>query len=190
MENSIVNDVKNLVESGIIKEVDGKNYSPVRLKRVVDEVGFKPISLNTLTGLVDYIDSNVDGINLEAALIVIHKFDSISLFSCLGDLAMDRARYISVQLSEEGDQFPFGRFIEAIKDNESAKSIVSLRPFRTFREIEQPESEFLFRMQSSGNGVPPMCALFEADGGAWRMEAIARIKTFLKEKTSSVSIIA
>lgn len=51
---------------------------------------------------------------------------------------------------------------------------VKLAPYRTFIEIEQPESNFIFRMQ---NG--PKCALFEADGGAWENEAMRRVKEYL-----------
>jgi hypothetical protein len=52
---------------------------------------------------------------------------------------------------------------------------VVLAPFRTFVEVDQPESEFIFRMQ---NG--PKCALFEADGGAWKLSAMRNIKEFLQ----------
>lgn len=56
---------------------------------------------------------------------------------------------------------------------------VTLRPFRTFVEIEQPESGFIFRMrQSEGRGVE--CAVFEADGGAWRNAAMENIKGYLQ----------
>ncbi|GLY09577.1 hypothetical protein [Pseudobacillus badius] len=51
---------------------------------------------------------------------------------------------------------------------------VTLKPYRTFVEVEQPESEFIFRMK---NG--PMCALFEADGGAWELAAMKRVKEYL-----------
>ena len=51
---------------------------------------------------------------------------------------------------------------------------VVLAPYRTFPEIEQPESKFIFRMQTG-----PAAALFEADGGAWRNEAMKRIKEYL-----------
>jgi hypothetical protein len=64
----------------------------------------------------------------------------------------------------------------ATVSNVSIPSIVTLTPFRTFLEIEQPEGEFLCRMQ---NG--PKVALFEADGGAWRLEARKRIKYFLED---------
>jgi len=54
---------------------------------------------------------------------------------------------------------------------------VRLKPYRTFVEIDQPESEFIFRMQ---NG--PRCALFEADGGAWKLEAMRNIRDYLEER--------
>lgn len=51
---------------------------------------------------------------------------------------------------------------------------VSLKPFRTFVEVEQPVSEFIFRMRRG-----PQCALFEADGGAWKLHAMKNIKNYL-----------
>lgn len=53
---------------------------------------------------------------------------------------------------------------------------VNLRPFRTFVEVEQPESAFVFRMRQN-NGVE--CAIIEADGGAWKNEAMRNIKKYL-----------
>lgn len=54
---------------------------------------------------------------------------------------------------------------------------VKLAPYRTFMEIEQPISEFAFRAKKA-NELPNF-ALFEADGGAWRIEAMKRIKAYL-----------
>ncbi|MBQ4899333.1 hypothetical protein KB559_10840 [Paenibacillus sp. Marseille-P2973] len=56
---------------------------------------------------------------------------------------------------------------------------VSLYPFRTFVELQQPESLFVFRMKSG-----PACALFDADGGAWKVEAMDTIKDYLEETLS------
>lgn len=66
---------------------------------------------------------------------------------------------------------------------------VTLRPYRTFMEIEQPASTFVFRMHA-GKGNPPMCALFEADGRMWRLEAIKNIKAWLQDKIPGIKIIA
>ena len=60
---------------------------------------------------------------------------------------------------------------------------VILRPYRTFREIEQPESAFVLRVRSGREGGKPLCALFEADGGRWKLDAIQRIADFLTRQT-------
>lgn len=56
---------------------------------------------------------------------------------------------------------------------------VKLRPYRTFLEVEQPISEFIFRMkQDKYDGIN--CAIFEADGGAWQISATKAIKEYLQ----------
>lgn len=55
---------------------------------------------------------------------------------------------------------------------------VKLRPYRTFLEVEQPVSEFIFRMGESRSGGVE-CAIFAADGGAWKIAAIKKIKDYL-----------
>lgn len=70
---------------------------------------------------------------------------------------------------------------------------VNLAPYRTFCDIEQPYSDFIFRVKKGPNG--PLCGLFEADGGAWRTDAIQLIAKSLKERlagytTRKVHIIA
>ncbi|WP_085833865.1 hypothetical protein [Clostridium merdae] len=65
---------------------------------------------------------------------------------------------------------------------------VDLRPYRTFAEIEQPESAFVFRVRKDERyGVT--AALFEADGAAWKNEAILEIKDFLKSSLPEDVII-
>ena len=53
---------------------------------------------------------------------------------------------------------------------------VTLAPYRTFNEVAQPESKFVFRMKEG-----PRCALFEADGGIWRNVAIKNIKNYFEK---------
>lgn len=57
---------------------------------------------------------------------------------------------------------------------------VTLAPYRTFLEVEQPASQFIFRMQDG-----PKAAIFEADGGAWRNQAIVNIREYLKEELAN-----
>lgn len=62
---------------------------------------------------------------------------------------------------------------------------VKLRPYRTFLEVEQPVSEFIFRMKEGRMGGVE-CAIFEADGGAWKMAATKAIKDYLKYELSDM----
>lgn len=55
---------------------------------------------------------------------------------------------------------------------------VTLRPFRTFMDIEQPASLFVLRLKAGRDGEQPTVSLTEADGGAWKNQAIASIKEF------------
>ena len=52
---------------------------------------------------------------------------------------------------------------------------VTLIPFRTFQEIEQPESKFVFRI---GNSDTPAFKLIEAEGGIWKTRAVESIKEY------------
>ena len=54
---------------------------------------------------------------------------------------------------------------------------VKLKPFRTFVEVTQPESEFILRVRKG-----PESALFEADGAAWELNAMRNIEEYLQNE--------
>jgi hypothetical protein len=56
---------------------------------------------------------------------------------------------------------------------------VRLTPYRTFAEISQPVSDFVFRV-GEGRGGEPAFKLVEADGGAWRNKAMDNIRAYLE----------
>ena len=58
-----------------------------------------------------------------------------------------------------------------------APNPVTLRPYRTFSEVEQPASLFVFRIDKQAN-----LALFEADGKRWIADAVGNIADYLKEQ--------
>ena len=62
-----------------------------------------------------------------------------------------------------------------------------LRPYRTFIEVEQPASEFIFRMRE-GSGETVQCSLFEADGGMWKNEARSNIRAYLETELEDIAI--
>lgn len=57
------------------------------------------------------------------------------------------------------------------------KPRVSLKPFRTFIEVEQPESEFLLRINDDG-----CIGMFPADGGVWKLEATRNVAAYFEKE--------
>lgn len=72
-------------------------------------------------------------------------------------------------------------------DKKRAPSRVALKPYRTFAEINQVESDFIFRVRTIGDGIE--CALFEADAGAWKDEAAMRIKKWIWDQIFDIPVI-
>jgi hypothetical protein len=71
----------------------------------------------------------------------------------------------------------------------SVKPRVALAPYRIFPEVTQPVSEFVFRARCP-EGASPQLMLVEADGGAWKLEAIRTIQTALDAFTTGIPVIA
>ena len=218
-----------------IIELDQGTFSRVSLSRVTEPVASK-LTVSTLTGLVDYIKTNVDQLKGKL-LIQVKSPNEVALYSPL-NADREREKYVSAEAILPNN-VTYERFLEterfnimlqsAFVDNEDKAKLlkytalitddtvknfgddgisqkvtvktgvasvsdavvpnpVTLAPFRTFPEVEQPESKFIFRMKEG-----PSAALFEADGGAWRNKAILNIKAYLEkelEHNHNVEIIA
>jgi hypothetical protein len=108
------------------------------------------------------------------------------LISLLGNIRSDA----SLEVEDDGaTQSVLVRKGVALVKRASLGNPWPLHPWRTFREIEQPESPFVVRMKSDGDDSISV-AIFEADGGAWKLEAIQRIAAYLREKLPDVKILA
>lgn len=75
-----------------------------------------------------------------------------------------------------------------LMQTEAVKQRLTLAPFRTFREVPQPESEFILRLDDKGR-----VGLFEADGGIWKIEAKLNIQGYfenaLKDEIANGDIV-
>lgn len=71
----------------------------------------------------------------------------------------------------------------------TASSRVTLFPFRTFTEVAQPQGDFIFRVKHDER-LGNLCALFEADAGAWKLMAMNTIKAWLQNATVGSSFEA
>ena len=63
------------------------------------------------------------------------------------------------------------------------KNPVYLVPLRTFYEVEQPASPFVLRFNEGAD-----VALFEGDGGAWKLKAVKNIKDWLDNQLKDCNV--
>ena len=211
--------------------LDQGTFTKASLSRV-KEAKASVLTVSTLTGLVDYIKSDLDKLP-EKLLIQVISPREVALYSPL-NADREREQYISAEAILP-DNVVYDRFIGTEQFNimlqsafvdvgtksallkytgliqdEAVKTIgddgvsqqvtvktgvasvgqaivpnpVELAPYRTFPEVEQPISKFIFRMQEG-----PRAALYEADGGAWRNKAILSIKEYLQEELKELENI-
>lgn len=71
----------------------------------------------------------------------------------------------------------------ALQGSETIRPIVKLKPYRTFQEVDQPESTFLIRVNERG------ISFTEADGGMWKLQARQTIKAYLEERLADLDDI-
>ena len=76
----------------------------------------------------------------------------------------------------------------AVKEEIEIRNPWTLAPFRTFREVSQPESPFILRIKRGHTG--PNFSLFECDGGAWKLEAVTRVGAWIEAKGFEIPVLA
>ena len=245
-----IDKIEDIVEQKkLTVEVDGITYATRNLTPIIHDPHPDNMSITTLTGLVDYLKTNVDELNKEDLIVRVNSHSSVQIISKFAGMNCSRAHFLSAGLDRGYCDFSFdqyqnhedfivnclskfeqtddmklilqyvgnlqaGAVTERVDDgvtqnatmkttngsrmaNVDMKSRVTLTPFRTFREIEQPSSEFVFRLQNRENSegaMVPTCALFESDGSKWKLDAIESIRDYLRgefEKNRiNVAIIA
>jgi hypothetical protein len=244
MDGTAVQQIERLSKENMLVELDGLTFSPLPLKPVFHEPTPKPLEMHTLSGLVEYVRTNIDSLMPKQTLILVDNPDTVELVSLIDGKDRHRDRYAIVKLDSNLKEFPFGKYQDvesfvvglrsmfeptpdleklvmyvskvrggksfsldddgvsqttsvavgvsgALTKKETAPAIVRLRPYRTFRDIEQTESEFLFRMKlvDTEDNIVGAC-LYEADGGRWRHFASQSIKKFLEEALPGMTVIA
>lgn len=72
------------------------------------------------------------------------------------------------------------------KEKVTVKNPVTLQPWRTFREIDQPEVNCILRFRESGGAIH--CSLWEADGDLWQYKAMTDIKKWLERALADAGL--
>ena len=242
LTESAINKIEKLTLNGLIVDVNGIKWTTKGLEPIIYEPVAAPQSVYSLTGFVDFVNTNIDKEDLEREyLTVVEGVRDVKLISKLTAKRRQREVLLYAGVDEKMTDFPFNKFLDredfmikfhslfqkkegddfdyvssivskikqadeknidddgisqtvmvkkgvsgTLVDKELVKPIVKLSPYRTFREIEQPESQFLLRIETRDNA--PVVALFEADGGAWRNTARLRIAEYLKSKIKTAVI--
>ncbi|SKB05207.1 hypothetical protein [Sporosarcina newyorkensis] len=202
-------------------EAEGRTYSTKQLHRLDVERDVRTITIQSLSGIVDYIKSNFD--HERPIMIQVASPTEVNVYDALND-ENDRRNYIQAKALLPDITFEkfmsreaFNIMVQAcfvgsdtkttvlkvissiVEENSLAQSDdgvtqhvtvnqgvatrgldtipnpVSLKPYRSFVEINQPESDFILRLREGGN-----VALFEADGGAWELNAMHNIKAYFE----------
>lgn len=196
-----------------------------------DDPRFPGITLQTLSGLVDYCKANLDKLELKTkAMVHVFCHNRVELKSISQGDWLYRDVYVSA-IFDAPQQFSFGRWLDqedfvieaqakfvddadrervlklvasittgatttvaddgvsqtvmtkagvSLKGKIQVENPFNLKPYRTFHEAMQPSSPFILRVRQSGDSVA--VALFEADGGAWKNDAIACVSYYLKHR--------
>ena len=127
----------------------------------------------------DFYD--IESFNIAMQALFVGNLDSAAILKLVGNIKDENV----TTFGDDGtSQQVVAKVGIATVDKVKVPNPVHLRPFRTFVEVEQPESAFVFRMKSGRE--TPMCALFEADGGAWKNEAMANILEYLNQELADL----
>lgn len=118
-----------------------------------------------------FMDSERFNINILS--LFMREKDAEAVLKCASSIRIED----SADLSDNGVTQNVTVKQGARVDKAEVPSPAILKPYRTFLEVDQPESQFIFRLNEKGN-----CALFEADGGLWKYEAMENVYNYLKEQ--------
>ena len=128
-----------------------------------------------------------ENVNVFDELVMEHEEAMINLRACFvqGEGTAYLLDLLSSVSEEEGVQQKDNGLTQTVTvkkgislvERVGVKPRVLLAPYRTFREVEQPASEFLVRVLGGSRIM-----LKEADGGMWQLEAKRRIKAYFDEK--------
>ncbi|HEM3542661.1 hypothetical protein [Streptococcus suis] len=219
----------------IVTAGDGTEYYDANRTRMVelDPKRYpRTLELSTLTSLVEYLKSDLNGMQDQRLIVAVEKNDEVCVWSENDEF---EHRTLLVDVKARVPELTFGRFISseqfnimlqsnfiddadrgALLDFASALKIengaeiedngvsqvatvkngvaslakgkvpnpVDLRPYRTFNEVEQPASKFVFRIDKNAQ-----MALFEADGKRWVQEAVGNIAAYLKAELADLEHI-
>jgi hypothetical protein len=71
----------------------------------------------------------------------------------------------------------------------NVKNIWELATYKTFPEVDQPVIPYVLRLHQQGGDSMPLFALYDCDGGAWKVKTTAAIREWLKLKLKDMELV-
>lgn len=165
-----IDDESNIL---ILKDIDTETKQRVTAVKATPLCGMTAFSFGSFIGVESFL------IQLASLFVQTPERDSLLAFASKIDLKS------SATIEDDGisQKVTTNKGVSgAVKGTEIAPAVVELRPFRTFLEVEQPASKFIFRVKRGKYDESSIeCALFEADGGKWKLSAMESIKAWLSK---------
>lgn len=238
MDGEAVVKVAELAEQaiGTVHHEDDVAYSAVPYTQIRAERKDEPdlLCLQTLEGLVDYLEANVDALEPEGVMIHVSGPSLVRVISKLhGRDTAQRSTVVAAAAADLTESF-LGRWMDletaligletrfqqnsgramavrilgnvtedaevqteddgisqtvsqragfTLSDREGVPNPVALQPYRTFHEVEQPESPFLLRLR---RGREVEASFWLADGGRWELEAVENVAAWIESHTADL----
>lgn len=230
-----VSDLKAKSMEPIVKEINGKTYCNMDLRRYDTEPMAEAIRSTTLTAMVDYMKNRSDELK-ESMIVHVVSPVKVELYS---GLTKERKREYLFECNAIVPKFEFDRWYDQerflietqadfevtsdmevilkVSGNVEAKTTatcsddgisqkttikqgiaskadvlvpnpVTLTPYRTFLEVPQPESQFVFRIKDVNS--EPAFKLVEAEGGLWKNKAMENIKDYFNDQLRGSKVIS
>lgn len=157
--------VESYKEVALYRELNKDKKRECLLRAIASETRFR---------FGQFMDLESFNINLQANFEITER--TRDLLQLIGTIVSENG----VTQSDDGiTQRVTAKTGVALIGKKSVPNPVELKPYRTFSEVEQPESKFVFRLRQNGDGVN--AALFEADGAKWQIDAIQTIARYFEE---------
>lgn len=112
MHDEAVKAVEELtIKSMELKEVLGKKYSPVKLNRVYSDPRPESVVIKSLTGVLDFLESNVDKLDKEKLMLHIVDHTEVRIITDVCGESNERNTVLAAKL-DDFEVFQFNRYIE------------------------------------------------------------------------------
>lgn len=179
--SSVVEFIKDNFDGDVKVLVNVVDEQQVLVQTELNDNMVREVVLNVEAEIPDktlnsYMDLEEFNIQLQSQFVPTE--DSAKVLQIIGNLRSENVK----NLGDDGiTQMVEVRKGVTMAQDEAVPNPVHLKPFRSFTEIAQPESPFVFRLKQRSDDVV-YGALFEADGGAWKNAARQSIKEYLNKE--------